>query len=146
VVTTERERSFAAPTPQYAVNARFGDVAELLGYDLEGPTTPGSTLSLTLHWRAIGATQAPYTVFLHLSEASERIAAQSDAVPGGGQAPTTSWVAGEIISDRHDLVLPAGLASGEYRLLVGLYDSFTGERAPTANGEGRVLLRSVTMP
>ena len=146
VVTTERERSFAAPTPQYAVNARFGDVAELLGYDLEGPTTPGSTLSLTLHWRAIGATQAPYTVFVHLSEASERIAAQSDAVPGGGQAPTTSWVAGEIISDRHDLVLPAGLASGEYRLLVGLYDSFTGERAPTANGEGRVLLRSVTVP
>ncbi len=146
VVGTERARSFAAPRPQYAVNARFGDVAELLGYDLGGETTPGSTLSLTLHWRALGGTQAPFTVFVHLSEASERIAAQSDAPPVGGQAPTTSWIAGEIVADRRELSLPAGLPPGEYRLFVGLYDSFTGERAPTANGEGRVLLRAISVP
>jgi hypothetical protein len=66
VLVTERTRSFTAPTPERVVQARFGEVAELLGYDLAGIPSAGATLSATLHWRALGPTQSPHTVFLHL--------------------------------------------------------------------------------
>jgi hypothetical protein len=41
------------------------------------------------------------------------------------------------VAEARALALPAGLAPGEYRLLVGLYDAATGERLP-ATGDGAV--------
>jgi hypothetical protein len=42
--------------------------------------------------------------------------------------PTSLWDAGEIIRDKIELAIPAGLAAGRYQLLVGMYDQATGER------------------
>ena len=54
--------------------------------------------------------------------------AQSDAVPAEWTRPTTGWLPGEYVLDRHAIILPADLPAGKYDLVAGLYDPATGER------------------
>jgi hypothetical protein len=65
----------------------------------------------------------PYTVFVHLLDAKGEVAAGHDGEPVSGARPTTGWVPGEFVSDRHDLSLPADLTPGEYVVEVGMYDA-----------------------
>jgi hypothetical protein len=46
-----------------------------------------------------------------------------DGQPAAGARPTTGWVPGEYVTDRHELVIPADLPPGEYVVEVGLYDA-----------------------
>jgi hypothetical protein len=71
-----------------------------------------------------------------------------DSVPLRGEAPTTSWVTGEIISDQYDIVVDPEAPPGNYVIEIGVYDPSTGQRLPVfANGhseEGdRLLLEEV---
>ena len=141
-----RPHVFASPTPQHAVNARLGERIRLLGYDLDVPPRPGTTLRLTLYWRAEGEINAAYTVFVHVLDPNGAIITQVDRAPMGGRAPTTSWLPGEVIADPYELPLPneAGPVS---TLAVGLYEPRTGRRLPAVvDGipapDGRILLRS----
>ena len=47
--------------------------------------------------------------------------AQHDGDPGGGYTPTTRWMQGELVPDRHRLALPEGLPPGSYALRAGMY-------------------------
>ena len=69
-----------------------------------------------------------YVVFVHLIDAQDRIWAQHDGAPAAGEAPTSSWVPGQVVSDSHALDLPIDLPAGSYRLAVGMYNPATGER------------------
>ncbi len=113
------------PRIDRAVDAAFGDVADLVGYrlDLTG-ASPGGGVRLVLVWRARQASASPLKVFAHLYDLADTINvyAQHDGEPGGGLIPTVTWVGGEYIEDPHTLVLGAGLAPGRYRLGVGMYD------------------------
>ena len=57
-----------------------------------------------------------------------------------GAAPTTGWVVGEVIDDQYTVALPAGLASGDYPIEVGVYDARSGDRLLLPNGDNRVVL------
>ena len=88
-----RARSFDVPTVQHAARADFDRVARLLGYALEGESArPGGSVALTLYWQALGETRTSYTVFVHLLDSSNRVAAQRDAPPLNGEAPTSGWL------------------------------------------------------
>jgi len=82
---------------------------------------PGSTLPLTLRWRALQPIAQRYTVFVHLLSPAQQMIAQHDSEPLNGMSPTTTWQAGEIIVDPHQLTIPIGAAAGTYQLRVGLY-------------------------
>lgn len=82
---------------------------------------PGSTLPLTLRWRALQPIAQRYTVFVHLLSPAQQMIAQHDSEPLNGMSPTTTWQAGEIIVDPHQLTIPVGAAAGTYQLRVGLY-------------------------
>jgi hypothetical protein len=129
-------RSFAAPSMAMRVDARLGDAIQLLGYDLAQPANGGEPLVLELVWQATAAPQQSYTVFVHLLDQDGAIVAQSDALPGGGHA-TDQWLAGEVVIDAHQLVLPAGLAPGAYQLVAGMYHALSGERLPVAGLVGQ---------
>lgn len=155
-----RERNFVVPSMQRRLAARFGNQAVLLGYDLApepasaGAGAPlvvsaGDTLRLTLYWQDSEPMDTSYSVFVQLLGAGDRIGAQQDGLPGNGNLPTTSWVAGEVISDRHDLNLRTA-APGEYRLVVGLYERESGRRLPiVVNGAAQagdmLALQTVTV-
>jgi hypothetical protein len=70
------------------------------------------------------------------------LAAQHDGLPAEGAAPTPGWAIDEVIADRH-LVEFGQLAPGLYRLVVGMYDSQTGQRLPVAGGPDFVELEPV---
>jgi hypothetical protein len=134
---TAPERSFVLPQVNLALSEAFGDLATLLGVNwIPEPSllSPSAPLDLTLVWRAERETGTDYHVFVHLIDAGGRILTQSDGVPAEWTRPTTGWLPGEIILDRHSLTLPPE-AEGSLWLRVGLYDAESGQRLPTTAGE-----------
>jgi hypothetical protein len=117
-------------------NVRFGesiylDRVELFSDDLK----PGEIIQIALHWRADEILEQRYKIFLHLVDQNGLIVAQRDSEPGGGLALTTTWLPGEPVVDNHGLLVPVGTEPGEYRLLLGLYETF--------NPQARLSLSSV---
>ena len=136
------EHLFQLPPVQYTAYARFGQVAELLGYDLPvTKITSHEDVPLTLYWRALNREplSTSYVAFTHLlTEGQDRLVAQHDGPPAGGQQPTTGWVQGEIVVDPHLLHWREAYI-GTCPLEVGLYDPASGERLPAYDRVGNRL-------
>jgi hypothetical protein len=141
VEITAGEHLFTPPPMAHELNVRFGDVAELLGYDLEeAEVASGDPVVITLYWRALGGARgAEYTVFTHLLGADGHLVAQHDGPPAGGTRPTPGWIIGEIVVDRHAMAFREPYA-GPAQIEAGLYDAATLERVPTTDGELFALL------
>ena len=107
------------------LDGRLGEGIQLLGSDLPltATVTAGTALEFTLYWRAQQVQPKPYTVLVHVVDGAGKVAAQADGPPADGARPVTSWRPGEVIADRRRVMLPAGMAEGEYAVLVGLYDA-----------------------
>ncbi|HEX9118476.1 MAG TPA: hypothetical protein VGA61_20585, partial [Anaerolineae bacterium] len=141
VIVRGRTHSLAAPNPSHPAGGQFGNLARLAGYDLSTTTvTAGGNLSLTLYWQAAGTTDRAYTVFVHLIDAQGNLAGSGDGEPGGGTLPTTGWLAGEYLVDRHTVGLAAEARPGSYRLAIGLYDPAGGQRLTTPEGADQIIL------
>jgi hypothetical protein len=137
------ELLFEVPPMQHQVEMRFGEFAELLGYDLDRTeTTTNDLVRLTLYWRAINEEPltTSYTVFTHLLSQDGRLIGQHDGIPMGGERPTTSWVTGEVIADGHELEFSDLEYRGKALLEVGLYESLTVERILTEEGSDHLIL------
>jgi len=128
------ERDASAQTPGLPGPAgRAGSMTELV-------VAPGGELPVTLHWQALGATDRPYTVFVHLVDEAGTIRGYGDGEPGGGAFPTTGWLTGEYIADAHTVTVAADAPPGAYRLQIGLYDPTTGARLLTINEADNLVL------
>ena len=128
------EGSAAAATAEPPL-ATFGSALQLLpGSAASQTVAPGATLDVKLRWRAAQRMDQPYTVFLHLADASGRPVAQHDSQPRDGAFPTTWWAARETVDDDVALAVPAGVAAGQYRLLVGAYQQPSLQRLPASTG------------
>ncbi|NLE75486.1 MAG: hypothetical protein GX605_01880 [Chloroflexi bacterium] len=142
-------RGWATPQPPAPahVGAEFGGQAALVAHSTAAaPAHPGQALPLTLWWLARAGFANDLVAYVHLTapEGGPPLS-QSDQQPDGGFTPTTRWVAGEIIPDRHSLPVPADLPAGRYALYAGLYEptplrplAITSSDQPTDSG--RVLL------
>lgn len=136
--------------PAVAVDARFGEVIHLRGYALgERAFSPGDVIPVTLFWEAEAPIPDRYKVFLHLLGSDSQLVAQTDGEPGGNLLPTTIWPPGEMVIDRHGVLLPKELPAGEYGLVVGLYHLVGGERLRVTldgeSGAGHVGLGTVVV-
>ena len=136
-------RDFERPDSAQTVDAAFGGVVALVGYDLT-PTGTGFTLDLV--WQALAAIEDDYTVFVHVVDAGGNIVAQRDVFPQDGAYPTSLWLAGEYVRDRYVF---DGLPAGDYDVLVGLYSQETGQRLTVTNDthspSGHINLLQVTI-
>jgi len=137
-VTTPESTPEPAPSIP-VVGVRFGDVAELVGYDLSTAEVQwGQSFGLALYWRALdGAAGADYVAFTHLRSEDGSIIAQHDGVPGEGVRPTIGWLSGELIVDYHGLVFAGegAVYTGPARIAVGLYPAGAPEsRVPVQGG------------
>ena len=140
VLVSAREHNFSAPEITHPMQADFGGAA-LVGFNLmPAELRPGDTLDLTLYFRVEKGFDREWAIFAHIISADGHIWAQRDGFPRDGTFPTTAWVAGEYITDRRAITLPADLPPGEYRLEIGLYDPRTFERVPVGAGD------AVTLP
>lgn len=114
-------------TPPVAYAARFDGALRLLGYQLEGTPTPGGRLHLRLWLEARARQSRELRLFVHLEDGQGRVLAQDDALGYDAR----EWQPGDRFISFHTLALPADLPR-EVRLLIGLYDTLSGERLPTA--------------
>jgi hypothetical protein len=131
-----RSHTFAIPNPSRLLNVDFGTAVRLVGYD-QPFVSEGKHLNVQLYWQALAEMSESYKVFAHLIDSDDTIIAQSDFVPGGGVAPTTSWVSGEIITDTIQVSLPETAPNSTFQLVIGLYNSVSGVRLPVSPGVGK---------
>ena len=123
------------------LDIQVGDSIELLGYDLgsdqitaedseHGIADKPQSLDETLYWRMDTPVSEDYTVFVQLLDAEGQLVTQHDGQPLYGYLSTSDWSPGEVIPDRHRLLLPPDLSSGRYQLITGMYTYETLERLP----------------
>jgi hypothetical protein len=131
----------------HGTNFTLGNEIQLLGYSLSetAPYPPGSIANLTLYWQALAKPPVDYTVFIHLLDEESQVVASWDAPPVSGDYPTHLWSIEEIVEDTHHLNLPGELPSGDYQLLVGLYQLETLQRLPAFDAQSQ-RVRNDTIP
>jgi len=126
------------------VHYSFGDGIALTGYAVEPiATVPGGTLRVTLRWQALQTLHDNCTVFVHLMRTGAQIWAQDDHWPLQGDAPTSTWTAGQIVTETFDLKVSPDAPSDSYQLIVGLYHSVTVTRLKLASGLDYVVLGQI---
>jgi 4-amino-4-deoxy-L-arabinose transferase-like glycosyltransferase len=139
----ESRIEFDPPSIQHVQSAQFGDFAQLLGYDLKSEALSATRpLDLNLYWRAMNTAPitTSYTVFTQILAPDGHLVAQDDAPPN---PPTTQWVPGQIVTDRHAIKVVDPAYRGPATLISGWYNSATIERVPVQGGGDYVTL---TMP
>jgi len=122
----------------------FEGLIALTGYAVEPIVAqPGDTLQMILRWQALQTLHEDYTVFVHLMRSDAQIWAQNDHVPRNGQSPTSTWLEGQVVTDRFELHISPDAPVDRYELLVGLYESKTIKRLKLSNGLDFVVLGKI---
>ncbi len=128
---------------QHELDVRFGEQIRLTGYDFTaGSQRSGNSITLTLYWQALNRPTDNYNVFIHLVNLDNDIPiAQADGAPTVEGQPTSTWTDSTqtLVSKAFQIDIPENLKSGQYRLLVGLYNYQTGQRLPTTNSDSVAL-------
>ncbi len=109
---------------------KFGDSAELLGYDVQ---TQSDHLTLVTYWRAGENVIAPLRLFAHVLDAQGNLIAQSDRL----DAAPEGWRAGDIIAQVQRIDLPPN--GTPHSLAIGLYNPDTQQRLATSAGDELIL-------
>lgn len=120
------------PAPSVRLNADFEGGIRLLNADWPEAIQPGAPLAVDLQWSGDGDMDRNLRVFVHLVDSTGRTVVQHDGVPENARAPVPNWSDGQVVDDRHGLLLPRSVAPGTYWLDVGLYDN--SGRLPLLSG------------
>ena len=146
IALQQRPRRFEPPRVAEAADVTLGDppTFRLVGYEVtRKEARPGDDLPVTLYWQCLIEVDHNYTVFVQLLNADWRVVAQQDRQPLAGEAPTSTWLQGEFLSDAYHLHLPADLSPGEYRIIAGMYEAMSGQRLPVSTGGDFIELGTV---
>jgi 4-amino-4-deoxy-L-arabinose transferase-like glycosyltransferase len=123
----------------------LGENIEFLGHNLDTRAfAVGDSVCLTLFWRVRSAVAQDYKVFVHL-ERDGVLAAQRDSQPACWQKPTNTWSPGDVIVDRHCLVVEPEAPAGGYSLRIGLYLLDTGQRLDVFASDGTVVGNAIEL-
>ncbi len=121
--------SYAAPAAETSftpVDFRLGEHIRLTGYALSPKRlSPGDILQVRLRWETDAPLNEGYTVFLQLLDEANHLTAQRDAPP---LTPMQAWPPNKAVEDPHGVLLLPGTPPTRQRLIVGLYNSASGER------------------
>jgi hypothetical protein len=120
--------------------ANFGDQVLLREAELGAEIAfPGDVIPVSLRWRGLRAMAVDYTVFVQLIGPDGKLHGQVDSWPVQGTYPTSEWAVGKDVSDPYEVRLKANAPTGQYRVVVGLYELETMERLRVLSAEGAPL-------
>lgn len=131
------------PPTALEAGIQFADAGILYGMTTEiTELEAGESFAVELVWHAGAATSTPYNVTVQLLSSEGILLAQHDGEPDSGSRPTTGWLEGEYIIDRHELQFREEMAgyTGAAQLIVALYDPQTGTRLQTRSGSNYAML------
>jgi hypothetical protein len=106
---------------------------EILGYDVSGEVSPGSTLRLALYWTVRAVPDASYHFFNHLVDDEGQRWGQRDG-PG---YPAGQWREGDVVVSWFDIPIAPDAPPGEYWVLTGMYTYPEGVRASVLDEQGQ---------
>ena len=120
-----------------ALDITFGDALRLAGAKISIPERPRDehVLLTALDWQADAKPPTDYKVTLRLVGSDGQVVSQADDLPVGALLPPTTWQAGDRKTGYMVLPVPAGLAPGEYSLVLGVYDPATLKLVPAVGGQ-----------
>ncbi len=111
-------------TPQVKLDVNYGNIIQLLGYDVE----PDQPASVTLYWRVLNrppqGESSDYSTFAQLRDQWGFEWGQA----GSFDYPSEEWSPGEIIINRIDVPVAAGAPPGNYELRVGWFSQSANSR------------------
>ena len=133
------------PEMDHPIHAVFGDIIELLGYDL----TPGDRIeageefTITWYWRVLEATDDRWEIFCHLDSATPHRQNLDHEMVNGLYA-SVYWEPGQIIQDTQTSTLERAFNASTVNMFIGLWRPHDGARmmltdsgqAEAATGEG----------
>ncbi|HUN22345.1 MAG TPA: glycosyltransferase family 39 protein [Anaerolineales bacterium] len=137
----------ATPSHTPFTDSSAGASILLENFTLSGTTfAPGEIVQVALSWTSAQVLTRRYKVFVHFTpQPGQPPLAQSDSEPAGGTAMTTNWQAHQPVRDLHGIILPENLPSGDYWLVLGLYDSESSVRLRLPDGTDRLALAQITV-
>ncbi|HOC22490.1 MAG TPA: glycosyltransferase family 39 protein [Anaerolineae bacterium] len=112
------------------IQIRFGKGMLLRGYDVSAlSVAAGEPLTVTLHWEGRASMERDYTVSVQLIDGQWRKAAQWDAWPLDGAAPTSTWWQGQTLEETRVLTVTEDAIPGVYDLRLAVYSAQEGRIA-----------------
>jgi arylsulfatase A-like enzyme len=136
----EAARLHSPPRPKYPTRVRFGDVFELLGYDMPDASVPvGGTFHLTLYYRVLQRTEQPFSMDVTFTaEDGQGVwpTLRARHQPIQGRYPTTQWVPGEVLRDDVALVVEREVRPARFRVRLHADSDEPGSRL-TPSRDGR---------
>jgi len=120
--------------------ARFEGGLELLA--ASAACDAGGQVQVRLDWRTPQRVETDVSVFAHLLDEGDALAAQADGYPLAGMAPFWLWQSGETVRDVRTLA--AG--PGRYRVRLGLWEPATGRRWAVEGAPDGLLYLPVDCP
>jgi hypothetical protein len=114
--------------------ARFEGGVALVRAQAPASAAPDDALLLTLDWAVTADDTPPWVIFVHLVDEGGRLWAQSDGPPEAWLQSFAEATPGEELQSERALLVPPDAPPGAYRLLLGLYDQASGERARVVAG------------
>lgn len=131
------EQLVAQSAPALNVPTHFGQSVSLEGWELASANMKqDEAVILLVYWRTAQLIARNYTVFTHLVSTRGDIVGGYDGTPRSGDAPTTRWRVGDLISDGIVIPVDASVAPGEYHIELGLYDTATMQRLAVLDAGG----------
>ncbi|MBN1202499.1 MAG: glycosyltransferase family 39 protein [Anaerolineae bacterium] len=120
----------------------YGDLLALHDTLLAPTLAAGDPLHVDLWWAALEPLPLDYSVGVFVLDANGAVVAEHNGPPGA--VPTSQWVVGDLMFDRHTLALPADLPPGDYHVAVNAY--WYGDLQPlVVNGEPLAEIGRVTV-
>jgi hypothetical protein len=99
----------------------FSGEIRLVGYDYSATRAgQGKGFATEFLWQALREPTADYTLLVELVDAEGKVWRDWRHIPTNGQAPTSTWAAGQLVRDQVALVLPADAPPGADTLGVRL--------------------------
>lgn len=130
---------FVTPSPtadlsSLHVPATFGNDVKLNGYQLvEDHVMPGARLSLELYWGL--SRYGDYTSVAHILNSQNQIVAQADVSLDPLRKDSLDRPVLPYFNSQAYIDLPLDLPPGQYQIAVGIYDTQSGQRLITDQGE-----------
>jgi len=132
-----------------AFRVAFGSGIVLTGYELSSViTAPGEPFTVTLDWLCTGPVDGDYTVSVQLIDTHWRKAAQLDSWPLEGHAPTSSWRAGQRITETRTMEIAPDAEPSAYDLQLSIYrpgDDGELEHLPISLGDAGMPTKSIVL-
>lgn len=117
----------------------FGGILRLTGFDLDRrELARHGNVGVTFEWEALGRASVDYHIMTELRGPDGQVWSAEELSLGGRNVGLIDWAPGRWLIQASMFDVPADAPSGEYTLVVGVYDSKAKADLPLTAGDPRL--------